>query len=319
MILKHLIEAYDLLDSPSASGETVVEYLRSIDPNCQVETYPLTGHSGSTDMVRILIPGANGKSSGGNAPTIGLLGRLGGLGARPERIGFVSDGDGALTVVACAAKLLSMRVRGDILPGDIFLSTHICPDAPTMPHEPVAFMGSPVATADINREEVTDDLDAILSIDTTKGNRIANTRGFALSPTVCQGTILPVAPDLLDLMEITTGRLPEVFALSLYDITPYGNGLYHLNSILQPATATKAPVVGVAVTTQSPVAGCATGATHLNDLDEAGTFLIEVAKAFGRQQCSFYDVEDFALFKNRYGSLEHLQTMGDLPVDNPNT
>ncbi len=70
---------------------------------------------------------------GGDAPTIGLLGRLGGLGARPERIGFVSDGDGALVALACAAKLLSMRVRGDVLPGDVMISTHVCPCAPTFP------------------------------------------------------------------------------------------------------------------------------------------------------------------------------------------
>ena len=58
-------------------------------------------------------------TAGGNAPTIALLGRLGGLGARPERIGFVSDGDGALTALACAAKLVSMHARGDVLEGDV--------------------------------------------------------------------------------------------------------------------------------------------------------------------------------------------------------
>ncbi len=66
-------------------------------------------------MVRVRIPGSRGRAAGGEAPTIGLLGRLGGLGARPERIGFVSDGDGALTALACAAKLLSMHARGDVL------------------------------------------------------------------------------------------------------------------------------------------------------------------------------------------------------------
>ena len=34
MIFKQLIELYDLLDSPSASGAGVVEYLRGIDPAC---------------------------------------------------------------------------------------------------------------------------------------------------------------------------------------------------------------------------------------------------------------------------------------------
>ena len=102
----------------------------------------------------------------------------------------------------------------------------------------------------------------------------------------------------------------HVFALSQQDITPYGNGLYHLNSILQPATATKAPVVGVAVTTETTVAGCATGATHLEDLEDAGRFMLEAAKAFGNGLCSFYDEEEFGRIQKLYGSMEHFQTLG---------
>ena len=310
MLYKELIELFDMLDSASASGSEVVEYFRSIDPMCQVETYPLEGPKGHTDMVRILIPGKNGKSKGGNAGTIGILGRLGGLGARPEQIGFVSDGDGALTALAVAAKLLRMQAKGDFLEGDVFVSTHVCPDAPTAPHEPVPFMNSPVETWQVNKEEVTDDLDAVLVVDTTKGNRIINHRGFAISPTVCQGYILRVSEDLLDVMQMTTGKLPYVFALTQQDITPYGNGIFHLNSILQPATATKAPVVGVAITTETTVAGCATGATHMEDLDEAARFMIESAKAFGRGKLSFLDKEEFARIKELYGSMENFQTLG---------
>lgn len=310
MLYKQLIELFDILDSASASGAQVVEYLRSIVPDCQVETYPLEGPKGHTDMVRILIPGRNGKSKGGSAKTMGILGRLGGLGARPEQLGFVSDGDGALTALAVAAKLLDMQKKGDFLEGDVFISTHVCPDAPTTPHEPVPFMNSPVETWQVNKEEVTDDLDAVLVVDTTKGNRIINHRGFAISPTVKEGYILRVSEDLLDVMISTTGRLPHVFALSQQDITPYGNGLYHLNSILQPATATKAPVVGVAVTTETTVAGCATGATHLEDLEDAGRFMLEAAKAFGNGLCSFYDEEEFGRIQKLYGSMEHFQTLG---------
>lgn len=318
MILKQLIELYDVLDSPAASGQAAVDYLRGIDPACDAETYVLDGPKGSTDMVRVRIPGSRGRAAGGDAPTIGLLGRLGGLGARPERIGFVSDGDGALTALACAAKLLSMHARGDVLPGDVVVSTHVCPHAPTFAHEPVAFMGSPVATADVNREEVSGaELDAVLVVDTTKGNRIMNERGFMISPTVKQGCILRVSEDLVSLIEIATGRRARTYPLSMADITPYGNGLYHLNSILQPCTATDAPVVGVAITTETAVPGCATGATHLTDLDEAGTFMIEVAKAFGEGKCAFYDVDEFDRFVARYGSMAHLQTMGALPAEDP--
>ena len=318
MIFKQLIELYDLLDSPAASGAAVVEHLRGIDPACDAETYVLGGPKGATDMVRVRIPGSRGRAAGGDAPTIGLLGRLGGLGARPERIGFVSDGDGALTALACSAKLVSMHARGDVLAGDVVISTHVCPHAPTFPHEPVAFMGSPVATADVNREEVGGaQLDAVLVVDTTKGNCIMNERGFMISPTVKEGCILRVSEDLVSLMEIATGRRARTYPLSTADITPYGNGLYHLNSILQPCTATDAPVVGVAVTTETAVPGCATGATHLGDLDEAGSFMIEVAKAFGEGKCAFYDEGEFERFVARYGSMKHLQGMGALPAEDP--
>lgn len=310
MLYKQFIELFDILDSQNASGAQVVSYLKSIAPDCQVETYPLVGPKGHTDMVRLLIPGKNGKSKGGTARTIGILGRLGGLGARPELTGFVSDGDGAITALAIAAKLLDMQKKGDVLEGDVFISTHVCPDAPTAPHEPVPFMNSPVETWQVNKEEVTDSLDAVLVVDTTKGNRIINHRGFAISPTVKEGYILRTSESLLDIMQMTTGQLPYVFALTQQDITPYGNGLYHLNSILQPATATKAPVVGVAITTETMVAGCGTGATHLEDLDDAARFMIEVAKAYGKGGCEFYDAEEFERILKLYGNMEHFQTLG---------
>lgn len=310
MLLKQMIELYDILDDINADGKKVEEYLRKINPDANIEVYPLVGENGKTDMIKVRIPGKNGKTNGGTAPTIGLLGRLGGLGARPERIGFVSDGDGALIAMTLAAKILDMQNKGDQLEGDIFISTHICPTAPTRPHTPVAFMGSPVNMAQVNKEEVTDELDAILSVDTTKGNRIINTCGFAISPTVKEGYILKVSDDLLDIMQISTGRLPYVLPLSIQDITPYGNDLYHINSILQPATATNAPVVGVAITSETAVPGCATGASRFTDMESAARFMLEVAKAYGRGECQFYDKEEFDKILSLYGSMNHIQTLG---------
>ena len=310
MLMKQIIEAYDVLDSSYVTGETVEEYLRTIQPDADITVYELQGPKGSTDMLKVRIPGSNGKTKGGSAPTIGLLGRLGGIGARPERIGFVSDGDGALAAVALAAKLLDMQNKGDVLDGDVFISTHICPDAPTAPHDPVPFMGSPVEMSQVNKEEVSDELDAILSVDTTKGNRVINTRGFAISPTVKEGYILRTSEDLPDLMQITTGKLPFVFPLATQDITPYGNDLHHLNSVLQPCTATNAPVVGVAITAETMVPGCATGGSHAADVEEAARFMLEVAKAFGRGKCQFYDEDEYERIQKLYGPMKHLQTLG---------
>lgn len=309
MLMRQILDVYDLLDRADASGTLMEGYMRELGATDVVVT-PIEGPKGHTDMIRVTIPGTKGKISGGQAPTLGVLGRLGGLGARPEQLGFVSDGDGALAALSVAAKLLDMQCKGDRLEGDVVVCTHICPDAPTSPHKPVPFMGSPVDMATVNRHEVDGRLDAILSVDTTKGNRVINTRGFAISPTVKEGYILRVSEDLLDVMQTTTGKLPYVFPLAIQDITPYGNQLFHLNSILQPATATDAPVVGVAITTEVAVAGCATGATHFVDIEETARFVLETAKAYGRGACQFYDKEEFERIKARYGEMKQLQTLG---------
>jgi len=309
MTWKQVIDAFELLDSAHVDGELVAQVLRQHGVS-DITVRRIQGEKGHTDFIKAVVPGSRGKMAGGDAPTLGIVGRLGGLGARPERIGFVSDGDGALTAVAAAMKLGLMSQRGDPLPGDVIVATHICPNAPTQPHDPVPFMGSPVDMAEMNRQEVDPRMEAILSVDTTKGNRIINVRGFAISPTVKEGYILRVSEDLLGLMQIVTGRLPAVFAITTQDITPYGNGLFHLNSIMQPAIATRAPVVGVAITTEVPVPGSATGASHLDDVESAVRFCIEVAKAYGAGNCRFYDEEEFSLLRKLYGDMSLLQTLG---------
>lgn len=308
-MLKQVMEVYELLDKATANGREVEEYLRSRGAE-DVVIQTVSGEKGSTDFIKVSIKGREGKLSGGDAPTLGVTGRLGGLGARPEILGFVSDGDGALTALSVALKLVDMQKNGDVLKGDVIITTHICPDAPTREHFPVRFMGSPVDIDTMNKLEVTDDMNAILSIDTTKGNKVINTRGFAISNTVKEGYILKVSNDLAEIMMRTTGKLPYVFPLSQQDITPYGNGLYHLNSILQPAVATEAPVVGVAITTEVPVPGCATGSTHLTDIEMTGRFVIEVAKDFGEKRCKFYDEEEYKLILKLYGDMKKFQTRG---------
>ncbi len=85
--------------------------------------------------------------------------------------------------MAAALKLAQMHKNGDVLEGDVILSTHICPDAPTQEHFPVPFMDSPIDMELCNRMDVDEGMDAILSIDTTKGNRVINLNGIAISNT----------------------------------------------------------------------------------------------------------------------------------------
>lgn len=309
MLIKEIIEVFNLLDSAYVSGDDIKTYL-SKKGSADIIVKTIRNENYSTDFIRVFIHGKHGKSSGGTAPTIGIVGRLGAIGARPEVTGYVSDGDGALCAIAAASKIIDMQQKGDFLEGDVIVCTQICAHAPTQPHFPVPFMGSPVDMATMNHEEVDAGMDAILSIDTTKGNCIINANGFAISQTIKEGYILRYSSDVLDIMQRTTGKAPLTFGASVQDITPYGNGLYHLNSILQPSTATNSPVIGVAVTTESPVAGCATGASHFVDTEETARFVVEVAKAFGEGKCKFYDIDEFDLLVKKYGRMNHLQTMG---------
>jgi len=307
MALKQTIEAYELLDSATVSGEAVADVLRQ--RGLAVEVISVEGNKGSTDFIRVRVPGMVGKSVSGEAPTLGIIGRLGGIGARPTAIGLVSDADGGITAIACALKLADMANSGDRLPGDVIVATHVCPNAPVIPHDPVPFMGAPVDMATMNRYEVHPEMDAILAVDTTRGNWVINRRGFAISPTVKEGYILKVSSDLLRIMSVVTGQAPVVLPITTQDVIPYGNGIYHLNSIMQPATATDAPVVGVALTAETAVPGCASGASQIMDIEMAVRFCLEVAKAFGQGKCAFYDTEEFERLVTLYGSMKHLQTL----------
>jgi len=309
-MLAHVLNILDLLDRPDASGEAVADHLRSLAPDLDVHIEHVDGEDGSTDFVKLLVPGSRGKSSGGDAPTLGVIGRHGGSGARPTRIGYVSDGDGASATLAAACKLAAMHTLGDRLDGDVILATHVCPDAPTRPHQPVEFMSSPVSMQVMNRHEVDAAMDAIVSIDTTRGNRIVNHRGVAITPTVMQGWVLPVADDAIAIYERVCGIPAVVLPLSMQDVTPYGNGVFHVNSILQPATETDAPVIGLAITAATVVAGSATGASHETDVALAARYAVEWGKDLGRDRASMVDRDEFARLVELYGDMRHLQTMG---------
>jgi hypothetical protein len=311
MALKQVIDVYELLDTARIEESEIKEFfLKRGAKESEIEIRRIKENEGETQFVRINLGGKSGKSKGGRAPILGIIGRLGGIGARPHKIGLVSDADGAITALASAAKIIEMRKKGDELKGDVIIATHLSTHSPIIPHEPVPFMGAPVSMETMNKYEVDERMEAILSIDTTKGNRVINHKGFALSPTVKDGYILRVSEDLLDIMQIVTGKLPVVFPITTQDITPYGNEVYHLNSIMQPSTVTHAPVVGVAITTEVAVPGCSTGASNAVDIEMAVRFVVEVAKGFCEGKCSFYDEKEFQRLVSLYGSLEHLKTVG---------
>ncbi|MFN8059322.1 MAG: DUF1177 domain-containing protein [Vicinamibacterales bacterium] len=309
MSLRVTLDVLEMVDRPAIDLDQLRRRF-TIEGGVAPELKGVVTDRGSTTFVRVVVPGTRGRTAGGNAPTLGIIGYLGGVGARPAQIGLVSDGDGAVAALAAGLKIVEMWRLGDRLEGDVIVTTHLCPDSPVVPHEPVPFMASPVGPEIMAEHLVDARMDAILAIDTTRGNRIVNHRGFAISPTVKEGYILRVSEDLLTLQQHVTGQLPVVFAITTQDITPYGNGVFHINSILQPAASTSAPVVGVALTAEIAVPGSATGASSEHDIAQAARFAVEVAKSFGRGRAAFYDPTEFARLVELYGPMTHLQRRG---------
>ena len=306
MVLKQILEILDILDNPKVKALEVKKLFN--ERGCQsISVESVEGEHGEVEFIKIILAGLNGKIKGGNSPTINIVGQLGGIGAYPIMTGFVSDGDGALAALSAALKIVEMQSRECYLEGDVVVTTHICNTAPITPRKLVTFLDMPLPVDVLLKYLVDSQADAVLSIDTTKGNRILNQRGFAITPTVKEGYILKVSDDLLDIMSTVTGLLPAVIAISTQDITSYNNNLYHINSIMQPVTFTDSPVVGVAITAQTPVAGSATGATNFVDIEMAARFCIEVAKYYGAGKCKLFDNQEFEKLVSIYGSMKHLQ------------
>ena len=59
-----------------------------------------------------------------------------------------------MAALSAALKLVDMNLNGDVLNGDVIVTTHICPNAPTEEHYPVPFMGSPVDMDQMNATEI---------------------------------------------------------------------------------------------------------------------------------------------------------------------
>jgi len=304
MALKQVLEAYELLSGARVDGPAVAALLRQRGI-ADVSVERVQGETAVTDFLSCVVPGADP-----NRPALGIIGRLGGLGARPGMVGLVSDADGGIAAIASALKLADMAAQGDVLAGPVRIHTHICPCAATRPNSPVPMMRSPLPARQMMAREVHPAMAAILSIDTTRGNRLVNHRGVAITPVAREGWLLPIPDALLDILGWVSGELPVTLPLTTLDITPQENGLPHINSIMQPATVGAAPVVGVAITAQTTVPGCATGVSSAADIDVATRFCIEVAKRFTAGDCPFHDEAAWQQLQQRYGSLAHLQSLG---------
>ena len=86
MTFRSVIDLLELLDDGRTAGAQVAEYLSALG-SAKVSVKRVEGDKPGTftDFIRCEIAGTRGKISGGSAPTLGIIGRLGGVGARPAR------------------------------------------------------------------------------------------------------------------------------------------------------------------------------------------------------------------------------------------
>lgn len=307
MLMREVMEAWDLIDGADTNGMLVYNYFKKELPK---EFLPkvVTEKSdlGSTDILEWVIPGADGESAGGKAPTLAIIGRLGGVGTRPVSIGTVSDADGAVVAIAAALKFARSAGRGDTCKGDIKIVTHVCPNARTRDIPVKGQMQCPIPIDILLSKYETPKADALLSVDTTRGLIVCNHTGIAITATLVNGYLMRVSDDLMQIMSDVTNELPVILPITMQDITPYGTGVYHINSIMQPGNLFDGPVVGVATVAKNRVPGRATSASTPQTLEEATRFCVETARRYGNGDVEFYDKSQYDLLVKLYGDMRSL-------------
>lgn len=290
-----IIRIIDLLDSPRVEEREVEELVR-VCRDSQVEFERLKSERGETLFTRIIFDFGRGRS-------IGVIGRLGGVGARPSMIGLVSDADGAIVSLAVAERIARMCSKREDLVGRFVITTHISTHSPARPEKPVPMMDSPVDMYELVKREVGYAADAFISIDATKGNRVIKIRGFAITPVVKRGWILRPTDEVLDIYSWVSGRPPVLVPITMQDIVPYTTPVKHINSILQPWVYTDSPVMGVAITSETVIPGSATGVTDLASLESAARFVLEISKRFNRRELELYYEEEYKTLIEYHGDL----------------
>jgi hypothetical protein len=293
-----IVKVIDILDSPEVREEEI----RGLVAQCKeasIEFERLRGKGGETLFTKIVFDFGGGRS-------IGVIGRLGGVGARPHILGMVSDADGAIVALAIAERLARMCSKGEELVGRYIVTTHISTHSPVRPEKPVPMMDSPLDLDTLLMREVDERAEAILSVDATKGNKVIKVRGFAITPVIKRGWILRPTDEVLEIYSWVMGRPPILVPITMQDIVPYSTPVKHINSIVQPWIYTDSPVMGVAITSESVIPGSATGVTDLYSLDPAARFVLEIAKRYTSRTLEIYYEEEYKILLNYHGDVRDI-------------
>ncbi len=298
-MLGSVLEILDVMTDPVAGVDAVLARFPAIKMDIKREV--VSNEKGSTEFVKILIPGTRGKSSQGDTRTLGVIGSLGAIRVPGENQAMVSDADGCLGALAVALEFARMAAKGQRLASDVVISTHICTQGREEPHDPYPFVMTPLPSPQKHPRLVDPRMDGILAVETCKSNKLISHKGFAITHVAKEGLLLRLHSDLIHIMEMVTGELPVIFPVSQQDLTPYDTGIHHVCGMMLGNLFTDAPVIGVPLVTQAQTWPAWTNVTDPYVLEKTGRFCIDVATRFGLGTCEFFYEDDFVKMKKLFG------------------
>lgn len=231
-----------------------------------------------------------------------LLGRLGAIRVSSNN-GLVSDADGAIITIT---SMLEWAKNYSEIEGEAIFSTSISLDAKLIPHKPFKFMVPLVGLDDALKLEVDKEAQFLISVDSTKGNRIAKYNDFAISHIIKDGYILKIPDEIIDIYEKVTEHEPYFVALTSGDLTPMEVNAYHISTLLSPWLYTEAPVLGLATVSKYPIPGYETGVQNIIMLERASRFSIEVLKYYFYGG-NVYSEEELNSLKNALGESQFMK------------
>jgi len=244
----------------------------------------------------------------GNKNKVEILGRLGAIQMQNVNKGLVSDADGAIITLAVLFELQNLLNNGIELNLGVSFVTNISLNAKLIPHKPFDFMVPSIGLEDALKEEVESNASLILSIDSTKGNKIAKFDDFAITHVIKDGYILKPNDEIIDIYNRVTGHEVYFIPLTTGDLTPMDFNVYHISTLVSPWLYTESPVIGIATVSKQIIPGYVTGVLNIEMLEHAARFCLELLK-FVEKDGKVYDENELSELINRLGesSLKKIQ------------
>lgn len=236
---------------------------------------------------------------GSGKDRVEVLGRLGAIQVKGEK-GLVSDADGAIVTLAVLFEVINLLEKGIKFDVDISFVTNLALDAKLIPHKPFNFMIPLVGMEEALKEEVDKEANLILSIDSTKGNRLAKYNDFAITQVIKDGYILKVSDDVLDIYSRVTGHEPYFVPLTTGDLLPLDYKVYHISTLVLPWIYSTGALIGIATVSKQIIPGYVTGVQDIEMLEHASRFCLEAIKLIEKGG-KVYDEEELKELKEKLG------------------